>query len=312
MLADYPTTEALTSGFGRTLCSAKFKKSPIEFYVQESLHYDLTGEGEHLYLFIEKTSMNTQDVKKILSERFGSPMKNISEAGQKDREAITRQWICMHWPIKKDLPDFNAVTEFKVLDVKRHNKKLRKGAFGHNFFRLTVKDIASEHAAIDSRLTDIKKNGYPNYYGPQRFGNNQNNLSNFINLVEGQRLKRNSRSLAISAARSFLFNQMLSKLIELHGWPLKHITHGILWGKTNKGYKDEIRPVAESVSGQYTELSNGLEKLGLEQSFRLLSVEPNDLKWRWSDESTLHLEFSLTPGSFATALLREVFDLEEY
>ncbi len=312
MLVDYPTTKTLRSAYDGVLCCAKFKKSPSDFYVEEALHYELTGEGEHLFLFIEKVSLNTQDVKKILSERFGTPMKNISEAGQKDREATTRQWICMHWPIKKELPDFSAVSEFKVLDIKRHNKKLRTGAFGHNLFKLVIKDIHFDHSLIESRLAQIKLNGYPNYYGPQRFGNNQNNLSSFLNLVGGQRLKRHTRSLAISAARSFLFNQMLSKLIELQQWPLKTVTHGILWGKANKGHKDEIKPVAELVAGQYTELSSGLEKLGLEQSFRLLSVEPGNLEWRWGDDSTLHLEFCLPPGSFATALLREVFDLEEY
>lgn len=307
----FPTTESLKYTYGGPLSSAILKKNPSDFEVEEVLHYELTGEGEHLYLFIEKEGLNTQEVKSLLSKQFGVPLGTISEAGLKDKNALTRQWLSVHWPIKKELPDFDQFTEFKILKHTRHIKKLKKGAFGFNKFKLVLREIHASMDEVNNKLDQIANRGFANYFGPQRFGFNQSNLENAVRLFEGRRLKRQARSMALSAARSFLFNQLLSMLIDQRGWPLNDVTHGILWGKANKGHKDEIKDIANVLSSQYTQLCEGLESFGVDQCYRLLSVVPEEYSWHWLNDNTLEIKFNLPPGSFATGMLREVFNLEE-
>lgn len=39
---------------------------------------------------------------------------------------------------------------------------------------------------------------------------------------------------------------------------------------------------------------------------RALLVVPQNMTWRWSDSETLHLNFDLPAGSFATSVVREL------
>src|SRR5690606_37291577 len=59
------------------------------------------------------------------------------------------------------------------------------------------------------------KQGVPNYYGEQRFGNEGSNLQQADRLFAGERIAdRKLRGLALSASRSFLFNRVVSARIE--------------------------------------------------------------------------------------------------
>lgn len=310
MTVKLPGVETLSFAYGEPLGEVLFKQCPQDFVVVEALHYALSGEGEHLYLQVEKQNANTQDVKVQLAKRFGLPLKSISEAGLKDKHALTRQWISVHWPIKAELPDLNF-DSFRILNKDRHQKKLKRGAFGYNEFTITVREVEASHEQIEQRLQSLSTDGFPNYFGKQRFGNNLSNLDNFMSMLSGARLKRHTKALAISAARSFLFNQMLDKLIQDKGWPLSGVTHGLLWGKNNKEINEHMVEVASFVTGKYTQLSEGLEKLDVELGFRHLSVKPNNLAWRWLDDHSLQIQFELPPGCFATAFLRELFTLKE-
>ena len=60
---------------------------------------------------------------------------------------------------------------------------------------------------------------------------------------------------------------------------------------------------------QYRELCTGLESAGLEQARRSLRLPVQELRWTWLNGNGLELQFSLPPGTYATAVLRELLAL---
>ena len=155
------------------------KQEAGDFLVEEIPLYLPQGEGEHLYLWVEKRGMSTPVALRVISRHFRVSEHNIGHAGLKDKDAITRQWISVHIPgsdevrrrAQEHLGRFEnrAVT---VLDHAWHRNKLKRGHLKGNRFRIRVHDIdptdaPSRALAVANRL---KERGVPNYFGLQRFG----------------------------------------------------------------------------------------------------------------------------------------------
>lgn len=310
MDTNWPSFDSLHYAFGSPLGQAQLKNEPSHFIVEELLHESLSGQGEHVYLYIFKENQNTDWVARKLSEITGVPLRDIGYAGLKDRHAQTRQWFSLKWPIKKEFPEL-AHPDFIVESTQRHLRKLHRGAFLGNRFKIRLEGIDADADLIEQKLNHIKEHGVPNYFGTQRFGRDQGNLDKAAAWFESEYKPkgRHERSLLISAVRSFLFNLHLSNLLTEHEWPIKHVTHGVLWGQQGKRVIHQSDMLAEKVSGQYTKLCIGLENLGVELDFRPISMQPVDMSWQLRSSCTLDVQFSLPPGSFATCVLREVFHL---
>ena len=70
-------------------------------------------------------------------------------------------------------------------------------------------------AAVIERLEVIKTHPVPNYFGPQRFGFHGNNLNWANRMAAGESIRdKKIKGFALSAARSFLFNQVVSERIK--------------------------------------------------------------------------------------------------
>jgi len=62
--------------------------------------------------------------------------------------------------------------------VTYHKKKLKIGSVAANEFTIVLRNIHPvEPDKIESRLEQINQFGVPNYFGPQRFGINNQNIS---------------------------------------------------------------------------------------------------------------------------------------
>src|ERR1700742_4676819 len=112
-----------------------------------------SGEGEHLWLDVEKNGANTAFVAQQLAEAAGVQERDVGYAGLKDRYAITRQWFSIYLPNGKEkgeTPDLTLLQhpEFKVLIQSRHVKKLRPGDLQGNRFRIVLRDVTGSHDAI--------------------------------------------------------------------------------------------------------------------------------------------------------------------
>ncbi|MDH3550923.1 MAG: tRNA pseudouridine(13) synthase TruD, partial [Gammaproteobacteria bacterium] len=177
--------------FGAPLFSATMRTTPQDFQVIEELGFEFTGDGEHDYLWIEKIGANTEWVARQLARFADVPARDVGYAGLKDRHAVTRQWFSVpRW----NASDWDAleVEGVNVLDVQRHNRKLRRGAHKANRFHLVLRgDGLHKHAdAIEKRVQVIREQGVPNYFGEQRFGRHGNNVSLADAWASGKRLPR--------------------------------------------------------------------------------------------------------------------------
>lgn len=192
-------------------CGGAFKLVPEDFEVEELPAYAPSGEGEHLYLWVEKRGRDTREVVKALSGALGVDEGDIGVAGMKDRQAVTRQLLSVPAKAEPRVADF-ALEGVSVLWTRRHGNKLRTGHLKGNRFRLRLRGVKDVGAARES-FSRLGAHGVPNYFGDQRFGREGDNADFGRLLVLGQRLPRRpdkfQRKLYLSAFQSRLFNRAL-------------------------------------------------------------------------------------------------------
>ncbi len=331
----------LARAHGAPVLSAQIRATAEDFRVEEIDVFEATGSGEHLLLTIEKRGMNTAFAAAHLARWAGIPEMGVSYAGMKDRHAITRQRFSVHLP-KRIAPDIATLEsdELHVLKSEWHAKKLPRGALSGNRFELILRDVQGDAAAIDARLHAIATMGVPNYFGDQRFGRGGDNVANALAMFGGRRMRREQRTMLMSAARSHLFNQVLSTRVESGSW-----NHGLcgeiwmldgshsvfgpepwtdalavrladfdihptapLWGRGNPRSQETalVLENAALADSQSLAIRAGLEAAGLKQERRATRLRPQDLQWSWPAAACLLLKFALPPGTYATIVLAEL------
>ncbi|MBA2663201.1 MAG: tRNA pseudouridine(13) synthase TruD [Bradymonadaceae bacterium] len=210
------------------------KVRPEDFSVEEIAAYEPSGDGPHLYLWVEKRDATGDWMLGELARHFGVPRRDIGAAGIKDRRAVTCQWVSLSTETATTLDELSAVgainEQITVLKAVRHRNKLKTGHLRGNRFRIVVRELectpeqALERAeAIVARLAAL--GGMPNYYGLQRFGREGSTLELGLGLLKGDPIARKKagrdaflKRLAISALQSELFNRVLSARLERGVW----------------------------------------------------------------------------------------------
>lgn len=209
-----PTRPRLSAGVPG--CGGAFKLSPEDFEVEELPAYLPSGEGEHLFVRVEKRGRDTREVVRALAAALGVPEGEVGVAGMKDRQAVTRQWLSVPARAEGKLESF-ALEGVRVLEARRHGNKLRTGHLRGNRFRLRLRDVRDAGAARES-FAQLVARGLPNYFGEQRFGRAGDNADLGRKLLLGERLPRRpdrfQRKLYLSAFQSRLFNAALAARLE--------------------------------------------------------------------------------------------------
>lgn len=324
--------------YGKPKSKGVYKQRCEDFIVKEDLGFELTGEGEHVCLWVQKIGENTQYLARQLAKFAAIEARNVSYAGLKDRQGDTWQWFSLHIP-GKVTPDFSqfespGVTIHKVI---RHHKKIKTGALAGNYFSITLRDITDKQA-LEAALLNVKK-GVPNYFGEQRFGYDGHNVNAALTMFSGRKIKdRFKRGIYLSAARSYLFNQVVSARIadnlqqqpllgdcvqfvgnrsffplpDLEAATLQRLSSreicltAPLWGAGELKSEFEAKSYEMEKLSQYQALQAGLAKNGLKQERRPLLLIAEQLSSHWLDQQTLRIDFYLPSGCYATSLLREL------
>jgi len=316
----------------------RLKAQNADFRVDEIMPIETSGEGEHLWLKIQKDGANTDWVAQQLAKAAGLKSMAVSYAGMKDRHAITTQWFSLHLPGMDD-PDFSGlpIDEFNIIEQARHNRKLKRGALSGNRFQIRITDLTANTEKLNTRLNEIKQNGVPNYFGEQRFGRDMGNLSKAEKMFSRalKKISKQHRGLYLSSARSWIFNQILSARIQQNNWltPISgdvfmlngksacfvdddtdalrqrlinkeiNIT-ACLWGEGDSMATAEAVALEQSVAATFDVFAKGLEGARLKQERRSMRLVPSNMEWEMSD-NVLNLSFDLPAGTFATMVLRE-------
>ena len=178
-----------------------------------------------------------------------------------------------------------------------------------NFFRLRLVDIEAEKIDLEDRLNAISTQGFPNYFGDQRFVIDRQNLSRGWTLLSQRKLKhQKKKGVYLSALRSYLFNCVLSRRIEDKqiGSDDEMDMSGPLWGRGRQTVGEKQAEYEHAVLEPWQPLCDALEFSGLKQDRRPLFAVPEQLNWNWLEDRILQIEFFLPAGSYATSLLREL------
>lgn len=97
----------LTYLHGKPQGTGLLKANPEDFVVVEDLGFEPDGEGEHILVRILKNGCNTRFVADALAKFLKIHAREVSFAGQKDKHAVTEQWLCARVP-GKEMPDLSA------------------------------------------------------------------------------------------------------------------------------------------------------------------------------------------------------------
>jgi tRNA pseudouridine13 synthase len=351
---------SLVYAHGGPLTTGRIRTTPEDFIVREWLGFEPTGKGEHLLLTVCKRGANTKWVAKQLADRAGIRMRDVGFAGLKDRHALTEQsftvlerstrpddWLGYGRDNVVGHASAGRASEgeyFEVIAAARHLRKIHRGAHRGNDFDITVRDVQCDPALLDAHLNQVATIGVPNYFGEQRFGRAGGNLE-----VAEQWLchgvsphDRDARSFALSAARSMLFNTVVSSRVAAGNW--NSLLPGEVVNLNGTGsvfamaeldqtlaarcQQLDVHPTAplcgcgeSRVGGQAAQFEvkilqpwerwqQGLVNLRVQQQRRATRLAVQDLKWEYRND-VLKLRFRLMRGAFATAVLREIVNYQQ-
>lgn len=324
--------------FGPPLGSGVLRTQPDDFVVEEDLGFAPAGTGQHVLLKVRKRNANTQWVARELARICRCRPMDVGFAGLKDRRAVAVQWFT----VPKSSQSLEAWTtvqtpEFEVLEAHAHTRKLPRGALAGNGFLIRVREVTITDQLLAERVELIKHRGVPNYFGPQRFGRQGSNLARISAGLRALRMPE--RGFVLSAARSLVFNSVLADRVRDGSWDrleagdlanldgrgsvfavdaldetliercsrLDIHPTGPLWGRGQPISKGRVLELESRVGAQLPEPSALVEEAGMEQERRSLRLSVRDLEWR-CEPDTVVLQFRLMRGSYATTVLREIFD----
>jgi tRNA pseudouridine13 synthase len=213
-----------------------FTSTPDTFTVEEIPAYAPTGEGSHLFLWIEKRGLTTFDAIARIARALGVAPRDIGYAGLKDRHALTRQWLSLPGvPPERALEI--AGPDLKVLQAVPHPHKLRLGHLRGNRFEVTLAGELTEAGrdALRAHFEALATSGVPNRFGAQRFGASGDNAAVGLALLRGERRERDKRRrrLLLSALQSAVFNRALE--LRAASGNLAEVRGGDVLQKTDSG-----------------------------------------------------------------------------
>lgn len=328
-----------------TRCQGLLRQAPEDFQVREQLGFEPGGGGEHLWLHLRKTGMNTMDLALTLAKLARLPVRSVGYSGLKDRHAVTEQWFSLHLPGKDD-PDLGKLPAgVELLRAVRHSRKLNRGTHRSNAFTIVVRALSGAVDTLPEQLERIRRDGVPNYFGEQRFGHQDNNFRRAVAWLngEGEAPRKSSlRGLWLSAVRSRLFNDVLAERERLGIWN-QLLAGDLLQPEGSRGlFREEDEPLAaqrvsagevhptaplpgaggmasssacaeleQRVLAPHQTLIAALAREGVEAARRATRLPVADLSWQLDDER-LTLSFSLPAGAFATTVLATFLDWNEH
>ncbi len=319
------------------------KQAPEHFVVEEIPLYEASGDGDHTYVNLTRRGWNTRDVVAALAQLFRLPADDIGYAGLKDRQAVTTQTFSLLRVAPDDAAArIEQALPFQVNWVNRHRNKLRTGHLLGNRFAVFITGVTSDALTLaQATATALHDRGVPNFFGPQRFGQEGDNAVRGREALCGRGPRQRwLRRFLISAYQSELFNRYLARRMELGAFgrllmgdvAKKHDTGGLflvadlareqerfkareisftgpLFGAKMKAATDEAAALEAGILAAEDIAMAAFKQAGVDGGRRLgrlllpqIELEPAELP---AAGAGLWVRFTLPKGAYATVVLRE-------
>ena len=153
----------------------KMQRTPEDYQISEVLNRNLAGSGPNTFIRVEKINISTPGVVRVFSDFLGREPEDFCVAEFKDHRAEAVQWISLEHLDPRDLENFQH-DKIEIIQVSRHENKLKREAFAGNRFEMIIREISDETPERARKSLQIfSERGVPNWFGSQAFGPRETN-----------------------------------------------------------------------------------------------------------------------------------------
>jgi len=295
---------------------SRYLKGPEDFVVEEIIDPKFTRKfkrvgcrvgkmsGDYALCLLRKRGKTTEEAVRFVSKKLGVSVSKIGFAGLKDKNAVTLQHLTLKGVKEVGIDKFVA----KNLDLEflqYTDKCINIGDILGNRFKISLHKAKAKWDALER----LSKYGFPNYFGPQRFGKDGKNH------IIGKRILKEKKSsfskersrFYIHSYQSYLFNTALENYLKKGGKPI-YKEMGILGYNQKVGrsqIEKEIIQLAKKDGITWKDFKIDQMKL-LSRGTKRPAFVKCDMFLHGPEP--LVLKFILPPGSYATALLQELLE----
>ena len=141
--------------------------------VEDSLPPPEVPGGKFTAVTIRLHNWETNRFVRQMSRKLGISSRRVRFAGVKDKRAVTTQLFTIEAP--KDSVSGLRMADVEVLSLQPTDRHIGLGDLVANTFEISVTDLDVDDDVARKRVEDIlaeveDEGGFPNFYGPQRFG----------------------------------------------------------------------------------------------------------------------------------------------
>lgn len=148
----------------------RLKQLPEDFIVEELIEIPLKEKGNQTYFWLTKRNWTTENALRVISRKLHTSPRRFKFAGTKDKIAITKQLVSA-FKIPRDRLEKLRIKDLSIEIVGLGDEPVSLGTLKGNRFDITIRDIKpKEITKLEKNLNKIKKSGFRNYFGEQRFG----------------------------------------------------------------------------------------------------------------------------------------------
>jgi len=303
------------------------KQIPEDFIVKEKINLKFINSGKYSYYKLTKKTYSTEKAIEIISKKLKIKRKYINYSGNKDKQALTEQYISISKGPKRNL----NLKDIKLEFLGKGKERINLGTHYANEFEITIRNLPK-----NTKISLLPQ--YPNYFDEQRFGINKNNHKIGKLLIE-KKFKEAcsllSENTQISEHLKLYPNDFigaLNKIPKRTLWLFCHAYQSYLWNlKVHdylKNFKHKHIKILKKLAVPLEKIKNKkipLPKFGkikqlpnLElkpkkrdlfmnlSDFRLYKLEPDELN---KNKMKFKISFTLGKGSYATVLIKCLFNL---
>ena len=301
------------------------KKQPEDFIVRERTSIAVGKEGGYIIFLLKKRNYTTLRAIEQIAARFHVPLKRIGIAGNKDKRAVTEQYISVfHAPAQK-----LHLKDTTLAPLGKSAGPISLGDLEGNEFVIRIRNVSKEELMTFRKNSKVLQ--IPNYFGEQRFSEKNEHIGKLLvqrKFAEAvQEIKATGSEYArekdgpvaalrdvprrllkfyVHAYQSMLWNAVAADAIQQ-----KIIVNEIpiIGFGARKGGKTDHLAEALMKEEHITFLDfiiRQIPELSAEGGARRLFMDVKDFQYRVSGD-TITLQFFLGKGSYATVLIQELF-----
>jgi len=149
----------------------ELKHRPEDFTVIEQTNRSFTDSGSHLILSVTKRQYNTEDMIEALANHTPYDRDRFGYAGNKDRQAITTQYVSVQHAKPSHFKDLD-LTDISITVEGWSDQPIGLGDLTGNTFDIHIRRVATD---------DInRRNSYVNYFDKQRFSEDNHIIGKHI------------------------------------------------------------------------------------------------------------------------------------